>query len=227
MSMSKYYKSMDTDIFDQIPLFESLGKDERDSLASRFVLRHHPKNSVIINEGDDTSSFYIILKGRVKVYLTDDSGKEVILNIQGEGEYLGEVALLDEGPRSASVLTMEDSKFAVLDRLSFIDCISENPVVSLKIMQGLTRQLRALSENVRSLALMDVYGRVARLLLELAVDQGGDKVIEDKLTQNDIAARIGASPKMVGRIMQDLKKGGYVRKDGKHLVIAKSLPPAW
>jgi len=219
--------AMDTDIFDQIPLFESLGKDERDSLARRFTLRHHPKNSIIINEGDDTSSFYIILKGRVKVYLTDDNGKEIILSIQGEGEYLGEVALLDEGPRSASVTTTEDSRFAVLNRQSFIDCITENPQLSLKVMQGLTRRLRALSENVRSLALMDVYGRVARLLLDLAVDQGDDKVIEDRLTQNDIAARIGASPKMVGRIMQDLKKGGYVRKKGKHLVIARPLPPAW
>ena len=218
---------MDTDIFNQIPLFENLSKSERDNLAGRFILRQHPKNSIIINEGDDTSSFYIILKGRVKVYLTDESGKEVILNIQGEGEYLGEIALLDAGPRSASVATIEDSRFAVLNRQSFIECISENPQLSLKIMQGLTRRLRALSENVRSLALMDVYGRVARLLLELAVDQEGDKIIEDKLTQNEIAARIGASPKMVGRIMQDLKKGGYVHKKGKHLIIARPLPPAW
>ncbi len=218
---------MDTDIFNQIPLFESLSQEERDSLASRFVLRHHPKNSVIINEGDDTSSFYIILKGRVKVYLTDESGKEVILNVQAEGEYLGEVALLDEGPRSASVFTLEDSKFAVLNRSAFIECITENPFLALKIMQGLAQRLRALSENVRSLALMDVYGRVARLLLDLAADQNNDKVISEKLTQNDIAARIGASPKMVGRIMQELKKGGYVRKSGKNLIIARPLPAAW
>ncbi len=218
---------MDTDIFDQIPLFENLSSSERDSLAGRFILRQHPKNSIIINEGDDTSSFYIILGGRVKVYLTDESGKEVILNIQGEGEYLGEVALLDQGPRSASVATLEDCRFAILNRQSFIECINENPQLSLKIMQGLTRRLRALSENVRSLALMDVYGRIARLLLELAVDREGDRVIEDKLTQNEIAARIGASSKMVGRIMQDLKKGGYVHKKGKHLIISKPLPPAW
>lgn len=222
-----YYKAMDTSIFDRVPLFENLSEDERNSLASRFIIRHHPKNSIIINEGDDTSSFYIILKGRVRVYLTDENGKEVVLNIQGEGEYLGEVALLDESPRSASVLTMEDSQFGVLSRQSFIDCISENPRLSLKVMRGLTRRLRALSENVRSLALMDVYGRMARLLLELAVDREGDMVIEDKLTQNDIAARIGASPKMVGRIMKDLKKGGYVRKKGKYLIIANTLPPAW
>ena len=94
-------------------------------------------------------------------------------------------------------------------------------------MQGLAQRLRALSDDVRSLALMDVYGRVARLLLELAVEKDGLNIIENKLTQNDIANRIGASPKMVGRIIQELKKGGYVRKDGTSLIIVKQLPRAW
>jgi len=94
-------------------------------------------------------------------------------------------------------------------------------------MQGLTSRLRALSDNVRNLALMDVYGRVANLLLELATEQDDRQVITDKLTQNDIAERVGASSKMVGRIMQNLKKGGYIQKDGKRLIIAKPLPHAW
>lgn len=153
--------------------------------------------------------------------------KDVTLNTQDVSDYFGEVSLLDDGPRSASVITMEDSQFAVLNKQAFIECISENPHISLKIMQGLTRRLRALSENIRSLALMDVYGRVVHLLLDLAIEHDGAHVFEDRLTQNDIAARIGASPKMVGRIMQDLKKGGYVCKDGKHLVITKPLPAAW
>ena len=218
---------MDIKLFDQIPLFEKLNDDERENIASRFVLRRHLKNTVMINEGDDSRSFYVIIAGQVKVYLTDESGKEVVLNIQNAGEYFGEVALLDEGPRSASVITTQASQFAILNQQAFIDCITENPQISLKVMQGLTSRLRALSDNVRSLALMDVYGRVARLLLELAVEQEGKKVITGKLTQNDIADRIGASSKMVGRIMQELKKGGYIQKDGKQLLIAKPLPPAW
>ena len=222
-----YYKAMDIKIFDQIPLFEKLNNEERENIASRFALRRHPKNTVVINEGDDSRSFYVIIEGQVKVFLTDENGKEVILNTQGAGEYFGEVALLDEGLRSASVITTQPGQFAVLNQQAFTECISDNPQISLKIMQGLTQRLRALSDNVRSLALMDVYGRVARLLLEEAVDQDDVKVIQNKLTQNDIAARIGASPKMVGRIMQDLKKGGYIHKDDKHLVIAKPLPPAW
>jgi CRP/FNR family cyclic AMP-dependent transcriptional regulator len=218
---------MDIKIFDQIPLFEKLDDEERSNIAERFVLRHHPKSTIVINEGDDSRSFYVIIEGQVKVYLTDEHGKEVVLNIQDAGEYFGEVALLDDGLRSASVVTTQASQFAVLNQQAFNECVTENPQISLKVMQGLTRRLRALSDNVRSLALMDVYGRVARLLLELAVEQGDRKVIADKLTQGDIADRIGASSKMVGRIMQDLKKGGYIEKDGKQLVITKPLPPAW
>ncbi len=204
-----------------------MSDDDRSTLSSRFVQRRHPKNAVIINEGDDTNSLYVILDGQVKVYLTDEAGREIVLNTQGSGEYFGEVALLDEGPRSASVITLTDCQFAVLNRQAFLDCIAENPLISLKIMQVLTRRLRVLSENIRSLALMDVYGRVARLLLELAVVRDDEQVIEGRLTQNDIASRIGASPKMVGRIMQDLKKGGYIRKDGPRLLLTKPLPAAW
>ena len=218
---------MDIKLFDQIPLFEKLNDDERKNVASRFALRHHPKNTIVINKDDDSRTFYVILKGQVKVYMSDESGREILLNIQKAGEYFGEVALLDEGLRSASVITTQDCQFAVLNRQAFIECISENPQISLKVMQGLTSRLRALSDNVRNLALMDVYGRVANLLLELATEQDDRQVITDKLTQNDIAERVGASSKMVGRIMQNLKKGGYIQKDGKRLIIAKPLPHAW
>jgi CRP/FNR family cyclic AMP-dependent transcriptional regulator len=218
---------MDINLFDQIPLFEKLNDAERIKLAELFVLRRHPKNTIVINEGDDSRSFYVILEGETKVSLTDEQGKEVVLNIQGTGDYFGEIALLDDGLRSALVITTQPSQFAVLNRQDFIDCVTDSPQISLKIMQGLTRRLRALSDNVRSLALMDVYGRVAHLLLELAVDSDGNKVIENKLTQNDIADRVGASSKMVGRIMRELEKGGYVLKDEKRLIIVKRLPAAW
>lgn len=218
---------MDTQIFDQLPLFEALDQSHRETLARRFVIRHFPKNTIVIHEGDDTNSLYVILEGRVKVYLADEAGKEVTLNTQGAGEYFGEVSLFDEGPRSASVITTEECQFAVMMKQDFIDCLTENPQMSFKIIQGLTHRLRALSENVRSLALMDVYGRVARLLLELAKEQGDTKIIPEKLTHNDIAARVGASPKMVSRIMQELKKGGYIRKAEGRLIIDRPLPAAW
>lgn len=218
---------MDLKIFDQLQLFETLSLDERKDLATHFVIRQYPKKALIINEGDDTRSLYVILKGKVKIYLADKDGKEVILNTLTTGDYFGEMSLLDDGPRSASVITLEGSQFAVLNKPAFIDCISDNPQISFKIMQELSSRLRALSGNIRSLALMDVYGRVARLLLELAVEQDGQKIINEKLTQNDIAAHTGASAKMVGRIMQELKKGGYVRKEGQSLIIDKPFPARW
>jgi len=144
--------------------------------------------------------------------LVNDNGKEVVLNIQHAGEYFGEISLMDDGPRSASVMTDEACLFAVLMKQDFLKCISENPNVALRIIRGLTKRLRSLSENVRNLALVDVYGRVASLLTDLAVERNGVQIIEGKLTQSDIAARVGASPKMVGRIMQDLKNSGYVSK---------------
>jgi len=219
---------MDTELLVNIPLFEVLEPQSRQTLASHFVLRSYPKNTVIINEGDDTNSLYIIIEGRVKVYLNDEAGKELILNIEEAGEYFGEVSLLDEGPRSASVMTLEDSQFAILKKQDFIKFLAEYPQLALSIIQGLTGRLRALTENVRSLALMDVYGRVARQLMELAGQRAdGYWVIEERLTHTDLANRIGASTKMVSRIMRDLIKGGYIRKESQQIIIEQNLPAAW
>ena len=218
---------MDINLLKNIQLFAALGEEDRQALSQHFVLRQYPKNSVIINEGDDTKSLYVILSGRVKVYLNDENGKEVILNMESDGDYFGEVSLFDDGKRSASVMTMEESKFAVLEKQEFLNCLAKNQELALAIIQGLTSRLRGLSESVRNLALMDVYGRVAHTLLDMASEQDGKWIISEKLTQHELANRVGASSKMVSRIMQDLKKGGYITKDGKHLIIERPLPPAW
>ena len=210
-----------------IGLFESLSDAELDSLAPHFVTRKFPKNAVIITEGDDTNSLYVVLKGRVKVFLNDENGKEVILNDQGVSDYFGEVSLFDDGKRSASVMTLEPCEFAVLEKQAFVTCLAANPQLALTIIRGLTLRLRALSDNVRNLALMDVYGRVAHTLLEMAEDQDDRKVITERLTQTELAARVGASSKMVSRIMKELTAGGYIRKDGKQIVINKALPANW
>ncbi len=221
-------QSMDIDLFENIPLFAVLSPEQRSEFAQHFIARNHTKNTIIINEGDETNSLFIILQGRVKVYLNDKSGKEVILNVQSVGEYFGEVSLLDEGARSASIMTLDDCYFAVLLKQEFSRALSNNPDLSLAIIRGLTQRLRALSGNVRSLALMDVYGRVVSTLMELACEQSeGVWVIEESLTYADLANRVGASQKMVGRIMQDLKKGGYLRKQAQQIIIERSLPSAW
>jgi CRP/FNR family cyclic AMP-dependent transcriptional regulator len=190
------------------------------------IARSFPKNSVIVNEGDATDSLYIIMEGRVKAFLSDDEGREVILSTQGPGEYFGEM-VLDQGPRSASVMTLEPSRFLVVPKEDFRDFVLKNPAFSVSLIEKLISRVRSLTENVKSLALMDVYGRVARLLLELADEVDGVLVIEERLTQQDIANRVGASREMVSRILKDLSIGGYIAQTRERIVLLKKPPAHW
>jgi len=210
-----------------IPLFEGVAEAELHALAQCTVTRSYPKQAIIVSEGDDTDSLYLILAGRVKVYLSDEAGKELILAIKGPGQYFGEM-VLDSQPRSASVMTLEPSQFAILSRADFKAFLLRHAEVALQLIENLIRVARGLTHNVRSLAMLDVYGRVARILLELAVDQGGGKlVIPEKLTQKDIAARVGASREMINRILRDLTAGGYVTLEGGRITINKAPPARW
>jgi len=209
-----------------IPLFEGVPEAELRALAERAVTRNYPKQAIIVNEGDQSDSLYLILSGRVKVYLADEHGKELILAIKGAGQYFGEM-VLDGEPRSASVITLEPAQFAILSRTDFKQFLLKHPEVSLQLIQNLIRLARGLNQNVRNLAMLDVYGRVARILLELAVDQGGKMVIPERLTQKDIAARVGASREMINRILRDLTVGGYVSVEAGRITINKAPPPRW
>ena len=210
-----------------IPLFEGVAEAELHALAQCTVTRSYPKQAIIVSEGDETDSLYLILAGRVKVYLSDEAGKELILAIKGPGQYFGEM-VLDSQPRSASVMTLEPSQFAILSRADFKAFLLRHAEVALQLIENLIRVARGLTHNVRSLAMLDVYGRVARILLELAVDQGGGKlVIPEKLTQKDIAARVGASREMINRILRDLTAGGYVTLEGGRITINKAPPARW
>ena len=219
---------MDANLIKNIQLFESFQADELEALTRHFVQRQYAKNSIIINECDETNSLYIILSGRVKIYLNDDTGKEIILDTQSKGDYFGEVSLFDDCPRSASVMTLENSSFAVLSKQNFLHALRDKPELALSIIRGLTLRLRGGNDSVRCLALMDVYGRVVHTLMDLSVEQEKDRrVIEEALTYDDLANRVGASSKMVSRIMNDLKKGGYIRKESKKIIIERNLPSAW
>jgi CRP/FNR family cyclic AMP-dependent transcriptional regulator len=209
-----------------IPLFQGLQESDLRALAERTVTRSYPKQAIIVNEGDESDSLYLILAGRVKIYLSEESGKELILAIKGPGQYFGEM-VLDEQPRSASVMTLEPAQFAVLSRADFKAFLLRHGEVALQLIQNLIRVARGLNQNVRSLAMLDVYGRVARMLLELAVDRGGKMVIPERLTQKDLAARVGASREMINRILRDLTAGGYVSVKEGRITINKAPPPRW
>ena len=197
-----------------------------EKMAAVATTRTFGKNAIIVSEGDETDSLYILLAGRAKVFVADENGREVQLNQIGPGEYFGEVTL-DGGPRSASVMALEECRCAVVKRAELTAFVERNPEFALHLLRKLAHRVRLLTENVRSLALMDVYGRVARLLLELAEERDGRLVVNESLTHRDIASRVGASREMISRIFSDLTDGGYVRKEDRHLVIMRKPPPRW
>ena len=169
----------------------------------------------------------MVLEGEVKVFASDHQGKEVILNILGPGEYFGELALLDDKPRSASVKTMVPTKVMVITKNNFKNCLATDPDMAYRLIKVLIGQVRALTSNVKSLALLDVYGRVARTLLDLAENVDDEMVIVQKLTHQDIADMVGASREMVSRILKDLVSGGYITIKNKRYTINEKLPPGW
>jgi CRP/FNR family transcriptional regulator, cyclic AMP receptor protein len=195
-------------------------------LASLGRVRTYPKNTVFITEGDSSDSVFVVLTGKVKVFISDTEGHEMILDTQGPGEYVGEMAL-DGNPRSASVMTLEPSTFAVVAREPIREAIRKNPDFALDMISKIIDRARLATNSVKDLALLDVYGRVARLLLNMAVEKDGKLQIPDKLTQQEIAERVGASRDMVSRIFRDLTAGGYITVENRFITINKKPPARW
>ncbi len=197
------------------------------AIAETGVVRTFPKNTVLIHEGDTGDALYIILSGRVKVYASNAQGREFAIAFHDPGEYVGEMAL-DGGVRSASVVTVDPTVCAVVHREQFQEFILKNPEFALHLVEKLIRRVRATTEDVKSLALTDVYGRLVRLLNALATPAGdGTAVVPEKLTQQAIAERVGASRDMIGKLFKDLVAGGYLAIEDRTITILKKLPTGW
>jgi CRP/FNR family transcriptional regulator, cyclic AMP receptor protein len=196
------------------------------ALAGSAIARRFPKNAVLINEGELGDSLFIVLTGRVKVYASNEAGKQIVIDFHGPGECVGEMSL-DGSPRSASVVTTEPTTCAIVSRTQFREFLHEHPDFALYLIGKLIQRARRTTENVKSLALSDVYGRLVRLLEALAHDVDGRLVVGEKLTQQDIADRIGSSRDMISRLMKDLVAGGYLAIEDRTIVIVKRPPTAW
>lgn len=202
--------------------------EELDKISQHTTTRTFPKNTVVINEGDDTDSLYLIDKGSVKVYLSDDNGKEVIINTLEAGEYFGELSILTAGKRSASVMTNENSVLTIIHKQNFKTLLLNHPSIAYTLIENLANRVRDLTENIKSLALQDVYGRVIKTLLSLSeplqINNMDKRVIRKRITQQEIASRVGSSREMVARILKDLALGEYISHENKQIVINKKLP---
>jgi CRP/FNR family cyclic AMP-dependent transcriptional regulator len=196
-------------------------------IARQGGIKPYPAHAILINEGDSSDSLFILLSGRVKVYSTNADGKEVVITTHGAGEYVGELSL-DGERRSASVMTLEPTTCSVVSGKSLRDFIAAHPDFASHLIHKLIRSVREATESVKSLALEDVYARVVRLLADLSDPVAdGQRRVREKLTQQAIADRIGASREMVSRIFKDLTAGGYLGVDEGRIVILRKLPAAW
>ena len=205
----------------RVPLFSMLTVAQGDAVAAAVVKRRFKRGESIVEQGKQSNALSIILTGRARVIATDSRGREVILATMRPGDYVGEMSLIDNEPHSATVMAEIQTDALILGRLEFARCLPENSSMAYAVMKGLVQRLRQADRKIESLALMDVYGRVARALLEFsAVDGEGNAVIRDKVSRQDLAKMVGASREMVSRVMKDLEERGFIetRLDGSVLV---------
>jgi CRP/FNR family cyclic AMP-dependent transcriptional regulator len=205
----------------RVPLFSVLTAAQAASVADTVVKRRFKRGEPIVEQGKKSNALSIILTGRARVVTTDSRGREVILATMHPGDYVGEMSLIDNEPHSATVRAEIQTDALILGRLEFARCLPENSSMAYAVLKGLVQRLRHADRQIESLALMDVYGRVARALLEFASDDGtGNTVIRDKVSRQDLAKMVGASREMVSRVMKDLEERGFIetRDDGSVLV---------
>jgi CRP/FNR family cyclic AMP-dependent transcriptional regulator len=197
------------------------------ALARRGEVRRYRKNTLLIEEGDQGDTLYLILAGRLRSYAIGDKGREITYGIYGPGEYLGEMSL-DGGPRSANVITLEASSCVVITRTTLQRHIAEHPEFAFELIAKVIRRARAATLSAKQLALNDVYGRLVLLLNSLAVAQAdGTPVVGEKLTHQEMANRLGCSREMVSRLLKDLAAGGYVRSAEHRVWLLRPLPARW
>ena len=199
-----------------VPLFKSLDALERERFAEFVREKVYPKGSVILFEDDPGDALFVVRSGRVKVVLLAEDGREVILGLLGVGEHFGELSLIDDQPRSAHVIAMEQSSILVLRRDDFRRRVEASPVVAWALLQELSRRLRRADDKIGTLVLLDVPGRIARMLLEAAQECGND-LIEKPLTHQTIAQVIGASRETVSRALREFQDKGWVTSERRRL----------
>jgi CRP/FNR family cyclic AMP-dependent transcriptional regulator len=199
------------DLIRRVPLFSALTPTQAESVADAVVKRRFKRGDFIIEQGKKSNYLAIFLTGRGRVISTDGRGREVILATMNPGDYVGEMSLIDNQPHSATVRAELQTDALILGRVEFASCLAENTSMAYAVMKGLVQRLRHADRKIESLALLDVYGRVARVLLEFAVpDPDGQLRIKDRVSRQDVAKMIGASREMVSRVMKDLEERGFI-----------------
>ncbi len=213
-------------MLEKILLFEGIHKESIANLEKRLKPRSYSKGETIIHQDGEGDSMYLIISGRLKVVSTIEDGKEALLDFLHDGDYFGELSLFDQESRSASVIAVEDSILIRISRAELLGFLERHPEANLILLRSLAKRIRGITNNLSSLAQLDVYGRIARVLLQEAVDEQGE-LVTPRMTQQDIGEMVGASREMVSRILKDLRIGGYISIQDKRIRIQRKLPSHW
>ncbi len=215
-------------MLEKVPLFESLSPEDRAVLEAGMHTQNFPKGSTLVNQSDVSNNLlYIVLSGRLKVFMSNEDGREVLLDFLQEGDAFGELSLFDEQPRSATVMTVEDCKIGLFPRQYLFDCLQRNPNIAIELLKTVIKRMRNTTEQVSSLALLDVYGRIAKVLTNMVKLQPDGKETTDPLTHQELSTMVGASREMVTRILNDLKRGGYIAVENHRIELKRRLPDRW
>lgn len=231
--MTKNFTSADIPVgehkhkLEVVQLFSGLSHDVLDELVGLMKEVSFKKNTQVITQGDNSRSLFIISKGRLKVFANDEDGSQTIFTFLGEGDFFGELSLLDSAPRSASVTAVDECRLLSLSPQNFHHVLEKHPEISLPLLTALTTRIRQMDETICNLTSRDIYGRLVQVLYkEAELNTNGDLVTE-RLTHQDIAEMIGSSREMVSRILKDLRVGEYISIDQKQITIKKKLPSHW
>lgn len=199
------------DLLRRVPLFSLLTVAQAEVISGAVIKRRFKRGETLVEQGQKSNALFILLTGRARVMTSDSRGREVILATLAQGDYLGEMSIIDNEPHSATVRAEVQTDVLMLGRAEFARCLTENASMSLVVMRGLVKRLRHADRKIESLALLDVYGRVAHALLDFAVaDAQGQLLIKEKISRQDLAKMVGASREMVSRVMKDLEERGFI-----------------
>lgn len=216
-----------TELLASVDLFRHCDTAGITAIAQLTASRTYPKGAIVVNEGDPASALFVVASGQLKIYLTNAAGREYVLQRCGPGDYFGELALLDDAPRSASVMALQPCRLLALSGADFLQHMMQEPQTARQLLPQLTQRVRQLTERVRSLALGDVYERLVSVLMGMAKQHGDVWIIEDRPSHQEIANMVGASREMVSRLLRDLVTGGYVESEKRRITLLRKLPPRW
>jgi len=214
-----------------VPIFAELSDADIASLSRLATRRRYPKDTVVFFENEEGDFFFMIVEGRIKVTILGDDGREIILSVLGPGDFFGEMALLDNEPRSATAIAAEETELLCLHRNDLQTVLTDNKAILTSFIKVLTSRLRKANHQISTLALLDVYGRVARVIMEMAKEEGrrlkDGRIAFRRATHQEIANRIGTTRETVTRMLKEIERQGLIEIDGKEIVVQPDFEKAF